>query len=141
MNAIIRRVFSSRSSNAFWYIYYTCKLVECNFVVRGSVDGCSLYIMWIKFLNNNIGVTACRLFKEAITDRVLSLQVPSDKGSANKAISKCVVTFLNSQGEGFIVDTSTHNTIIEKIGGSATKMLWFILGKNMKKKLWDFRHR
>ena len=92
MESSRRRKYPNRSSNAVWHIESTCKLVNYKFIVSGAVDRHSSYIMCLKCPNNNKVTAACRLYKEAITNRIVPLQARRDKGCENKIITKSMVT-------------------------------------------------
>ena len=59
-------------------------------------------------------MTACRLFKETITNHTAPLQVRGDKGSENVIIAKRVVMLRNTQHKCYLGGRSTHNTRIKR---------------------------
>ena len=86
----------NRITNAVWHLDSTCKLVKYKFVSSVAIYRHSRHIMWLKYSNNNRGITSYNLFIESINEHIAPLQVRADKGSENRLIVKHMVIVYNT---------------------------------------------
>uniref|UniRef100_A0A096MBG5 Integrase catalytic domain-containing protein n=1 Tax=Poecilia formosa TaxID=48698 RepID=A0A096MBG5_POEFO len=104
-----RRRYSVPAPNSLWHIDGNHKLIRCQIVVHGGIDGFSRLIAYLTAATNNRATTVLDSFLEAVNTYGVPARVRSDKGGENVLVAHFMVSTRGQNRNYHITGRSAHN--------------------------------
>lgn len=109
-----QRVYNVKGPNQLWHVDTNHKLVRCNFIVVGGIDGFSRLPVTLVCTNNK-SETQLSCFVNSVSEYGLPSRVRTDKGLENVRIPDYGIEKRGTDRGSIISGRSTHNQQIERL--------------------------